>query len=118
MSSRAVMVRRSISSAADDHGWSRDHNGSVLRVAGNGIAGVDQILYVKLGGFADVRQRLFRRVSPGVAPLQGRTERVVRRGAVFKTVFLDDDAEHVGLHGPIIILFALLPFVEAAGGRK
>jgi hypothetical protein len=53
-----------------------------------------------------------------VAPLQGRTERVVRRGAVFKTVFLDDDAEHVGLHGPIIILFALLPFVEAAGGRK
>ena len=89
--------------AADDHGRSWYDNGSVLRIIGDGIAGVDQILYVKLGGFADVRQRLFGRVPPGVAAFQGRTERVVGRGAVFKTVFLDDDAKHVGLHDFIIV---------------
>jgi len=48
--------------AADDHGRSRYDDGSVLRIIGDGIAGVDQILHVKLGGFADVRQRLFGRV--------------------------------------------------------
>ena len=58
--------------AADDHGRSRYDNGSVLRIVGDGIAGLDQILHVKLGGFADVGQRLFGRVSPGVAAFQGR----------------------------------------------
>jgi riboflavin synthase len=87
----------------NDDGWSWDHDRSVLRIVRYPVTRFDQILDVKLSGFADIGQGLFRRVSPGMATFQSRAKCVVGGFSVFETVFFNDNLKHVGLHPSIII---------------
>jgi hypothetical protein len=84
------------SSYVDDYGGFRQLKSSLVHR--DCFSGFKQILNVQINSFADICQRFFVGMAPGMATLKRGARRVPGVAAVFEFVRFDNHFENVGFH--------------------